>query len=48
MHDLRETVLGMSNTFSFLLHCSAIGFALNALLKPWDLTESVRINVYLE
>jgi hypothetical protein len=48
MHDLREPFLVCLILSVFLLHCSVIGFALNALLKPWDLTESVRINVYLE
>ncbi len=48
MHDLREPYLVCLILSAFLLHCSVIGFAMNALLKPWDLIETVRNNMYLE
>src|SRR5260370_20486094 len=48
MHELREPFLVCLILSVFLLHCSVIGFALNALLKPWNLIAGVRNNMYLE
>src|SRR5260221_3471147 len=48
MHQLREPFLVCLILSVFLLHCSVIGVALNTLLKPWDLIEGVRNNMYLE
>jgi hypothetical protein len=48
MHQLREPFLVCLILSVFLLHCSVIGVALNTLLKPWDLIDGVRNNMYLE
>jgi len=48
MHELREPFLVCLLLSVFLLHCSVIGFALSTLLKPWDLIESVKNNMYLK
>jgi hypothetical protein len=48
MHEFRDPFFVCLILSIFLLHCSVIGFALNKLIKPWELVEGVRNNMYLK